>query len=810
MAILLLTSTSYSYSQIADSWAGGNGSKENPYQISDISHLRKLAFDVNRGVSFKGKYLVLTNDIVDNKNVLDENGDLSSSLNGKNQWVAIGTDETISFQGNLDGQGHKIKGIYYDGDIYTGPSDFFSNGFLFKAINEASIVNIVFEDCYLNTIVYKAYGKSAINNCINLGTTQCGFVFQGTKDIIISNCGNWGKFSCYGIGYHVSGTLVNCYNYGSLIKYEHSGAGLVCKVKECINCFNKGDLYGVSGLGGIAWSIYTDYDACAGRNLVNYGLITPFDDKTSGAIISYSQGQSYVVDVYALETSNRNFISSSNPKIELVGDALRMSEDEMKSQEFLDKLNYNVEMINNKGYSPVKCCKWKFGNDGFPILKIVDEDNHSVTANIPLAKNEPVIATEWAGGDGSQENPFQISDISHLRKLAHDVNNGMSFRNKYLILTNDIVDNQNVLIEDGILNEDNADNFNVWTEIGQYKDLPFMGTLDGQGHSISGIYVGGNMDFGTTNGYLFRFLENATIKNIKIKDSYQSAFIYMALGKCLILNCINFGTTHYGIIYSTWKAEGTVVKGCGNYGLSYYTGIGYKIHTVINCYNYGTVRQPINPRYSFADITKGFFSGIVDYAIYCINSVNFGDISGKNIIAGIGACLEANSLASNLVNYGNVSSTDDSGKADLGAIMGGVGDASVAPELRNIYSLHTAGGKLYNLYYSNYKLKVSGDALMMDDNEMRKQDFLDKLNNNARELNNEGIFDCCGWKFGKDGYPILDIIEEGDYDSVETVEMEDNATETIFFNLQGIRVQNPQNGLYIKISNGKREKIFIR
>ncbi len=48
----------------ATSFAGGDGSKTDPYRISNAEELAKLADDVsNKGVEYEGKYFALTNDI---------------------------------------------------------------------------------------------------------------------------------------------------------------------------------------------------------------------------------------------------------------------------------------------------------------------------------------------------------------------------------------------------------------------------------------------------------------------------------------------------------------------------------------------------------------------------------------------------------------------------------------------------------------------------------------------------------------------------------------------------------------------------
>ena len=49
------------------------------------------------------------------------------------------------------------------------------------------------------------------------------------------------------------------------------------------------------------------------------------------------------------------------------------------------------------------------------------------------------IATSYAGGDGSQSNPYQIATAEQLALLAHNVNDeGITYSGQYFILTNDI------------------------------------------------------------------------------------------------------------------------------------------------------------------------------------------------------------------------------------------------------------------------------------------------------------------------------------------------------------------------------------
>lgn len=92
------------------------------------------------------------------------------------------------------------------------------------------------------------------------------------------------------------------------------------------------------------------------------------------------------------------------------------------------------------------------------------------------------IATAFAGGSGTENDPYQIDDGAQLAYLASEVNKGQTYENSYFVLTADI----------DLANHD-------WTPIGNSfsdalfggKDYSlFAGNLDGKGHTIFNISIG--------------------------------------------------------------------------------------------------------------------------------------------------------------------------------------------------------------------------------------------------------------------------------------------------------------------------------
>ena len=117
------------------------------------------------------------------------------------------------------------------------------------------------------------------------------------------------------------------------------------------------------------------------------------------------------------------------------------------------------------------------------------------------------IAEKFAGGTGTESDPYQISTGAELAWLAEQVNSGVKYsQGKYFKLTADI---------------DLGDK--AWTPIGKSgskNTLAFHGTFDGDGHTVSGLYINaknGNLGlFGYTGA-------NAVVQNLIVYGSVKSS-----------------------------------------------------------------------------------------------------------------------------------------------------------------------------------------------------------------------------------------------------------------------------------------------
>lgn len=127
------TNNYYSINIYADSYAGGDGSKTNPYEIATAKQLAKLARDVNNGntpQAFLGKYFKLTADI-------DLSGGIWMPI-GKYYYKGYGNGDNRLFFGKFDGNGHVIKNMH----IQWKGTEAWSAWGLFSTLQGASSTNL--------------------------------------------------------------------------------------------------------------------------------------------------------------------------------------------------------------------------------------------------------------------------------------------------------------------------------------------------------------------------------------------------------------------------------------------------------------------------------------------------------------------------------------------------------------------------------------------------------------------------------------------------------------------------------------------
>lgn len=257
-------------------------------------------------------------------------------------------------------------------------------------------------------------------------------------------------------------------------------------------------------------------------------------------------------------------------------------------------------------------------------------------------------------GSGTEADPYLIANGADLAYFAANPVDGACYK-----LTADIV--WSTYTKGG-----EAPAANNWTAI-----PAFNGTFDGNGYSISGLYLKGEKStalFATATG---------TIKNLTIKDSYFEGSKYVsalvgqlvpvsdksAMPSLAIDNCVSYAdlcTTAKNSLVGSMAGDAF-----GNANTPTYVTVSFT-----NCVNYGTISSTNN--------STVYLGGIVGRTFGCPtvvdNCANFGNVETGSVISGgiVGQSgingydkTEFTTTISNCYNAGNITA-----KRICGGIIG--------------------------------------------------------------------------------------------------------------------------------------------
>lgn len=133
-----------------------------------------------------------------------------------------------------------------------------------------------------------------------------------------------------------------------------------------------------------------------------------------------------------------------------------------------------------------------------------------------LAVSAHAVSANYAPGTGENNSKcYWISTVEDLDAFAAKVNGGDV--SACAELTADIYYNTTQVVNDDLTDLANGIPANVWTPIGT-NDKPFMGSFDGKGHTIYGLYLARAWE----PAFVAK-ATGATIKNLDIRDSYFRA-----------------------------------------------------------------------------------------------------------------------------------------------------------------------------------------------------------------------------------------------------------------------------------------------
>lgn len=499
---------------------------ENVYHISTAAELAGLAKLVNDGNDFAGKTVILQNNIVLNENVLDKEGDLQGDGSELEDWTPIGDYYDKSFKGTFDGNGYKVSGVYIE---YSGDSGYLG---LFGCLGEGGVIkNVGVEESYvrgtgIQANVGSVCGKNSggtISNSYNAGSVE------GTRhDVAVGGV----------CGYSYYGEISNSYNAGSVEGGELAFVGGVCGENyegKIFNSHNTGSVKGTgeASVGGVCGHNYFGEIS----NSYNVGSVKGGDNAKVGGVCGMNNGFNS-----GMISNSYNVGSVEGGGSALVGgvcghNPLGTISNSYNAGSVTGKSDASVGGVcgKNENYGTITDCFYLAGTVE-PDKGIGNEDNDTgkatsadpaefviaVDKGLVLDPNTPWIGEATANDKDitfptlAQVPQFEggvylISLAEELRWFAGKVNIGNAKLNGKLM--------QDIAVSGYTLdNGTPPDLQDHWTPIGN-KTNRFQGIFDGNGNTVSGVYINDNND-GANLG-LFGYLgKGGKIENVGVEDSY--------------------------------------------------------------------------------------------------------------------------------------------------------------------------------------------------------------------------------------------------------------------------------------------------
>ncbi|MCQ2514512.1 MAG: dockerin type I domain-containing protein [Ruminococcus sp.] len=451
------------------------------------------------------------------------------------------------------------------------------------------------------------YGS--ITNCVNYGTVKCdgwretgGIAGRVTQSVEINNCTNNGTVESNGseaggiVGASTSNiSIKTCTNTGSVTTKSDDAGGIVGSASntQIVNCLNSGNIKSMTSYAGGIAAVAQSANIIA--NCLDIGTVADSGSNYAGSIC----GRNYIgCGIARCYTSQATPIGTNEGTN---GGAVRTATaEELHNGSIAYYLKSGVAFsIGDTRYS-FSGSPWGqdfLYADPYPTLNArpvyygydCTGSSTKVFSNYKLNSSVTTSHTYSNGicACGKYATPtysngaYRIANAGNLYWFMEYVNSGNTSANA--ILVNDINLNYGTFSENGEFTPKSSANsfLNEWFPIGYYydrkdydnkrEDIYYQGTFDGQGYTISGLYIDKTISYAG----LFGQTKDATIKNVALDNSYISATSNVG-GIC--------GRTYnYSNIINS-AVYGNIIKGDS----TYIGGIcGYNVSTsnIVNCLN---------------------------------------------------------------------------------------------------------------------------------------------------------------------------------------------------------------------------------
>ncbi|BDD00736.1 T9SS type A sorting domain-containing protein [Persicobacter psychrovividus] len=490
------------------SFEGGDGSREQPFQIGTFEQFEQLAYNLN----LKNKHFELVNDI---------DASITRTRPDGAKFTSI-----LDLGGVFNGNGYSIANL----DVFDTHTAFYAN--------YGEIINLRLENCSLlnptysgspeGLLVERNYGT--INNCHIKGEIISESSDQRTKRGMIAgyNAGIITESSAIGsvetnsdfgglVGSNgVEGIIFNCFSNVQAATHYAGIGGLVSENSGHISLsYSMGTYHTTSSYQSYGGVVYKENGTGTNSGVGLYFDLDILDPSAYTIIDAEEYGIS--TDAFANEDRFPYFDFDKVWEIRQIDEIDEHPRPYLKSMIYDKVLNISVfpveaekslsgdqayyigdtAKLSVRGHKGYRFSHWQAGKDTLSTdpnynFKVMADTPYQLSAHFIWDKSQLDIK-----GTGSSMDPYQITKLEHLEIISHT----SKLNAKSFILMNDI----------------DASETAHWNEGKGFRPINLSGQFNGQGYKISNLYINRSFEekigfFGHLTGRVFNLhFRDATV-----------------------------------------------------------------------------------------------------------------------------------------------------------------------------------------------------------------------------------------------------------------------------------------------------------
>ena len=563
------TELSYTVSTSTFSVSGPNG-----LMLLNKWMTEGISTEAFRSVAFEG-----ANNITDDVNRMAQNITFTADItlpapkDGESNWIPIITD-SAPYTGTIDGGGKTLTGMVINS---TGNNQ----GFVGYLGEGGKVQNLTFNDAqvtgenYTAIVVGQMNKNTTVENChttatssVKGATMQLGGLVGYNSNGIITRCSNAaqveGSVDIGGIVGRNLGIVSACINSGAVSANLLIAGGIVGHNKQglVIACGNIGTINGKYNLGGIV-----------GRH-------------DGGNVIASWTQDTNEINNYDIESSPENGVGQEESGI--ITACHVFSEASLVPAADITTMNIAIAAWNATDGNTAVAYGWQAATSGqWPSLALITELSDSwpvkeggfykidtdyyTAAGVkvdPIGTDFYTDGTDYYTAAGVKVEGFELADGTASVSTANA-----------LLLWNALAQTDldlNLTLKDNITLPEPAEGGSNWTPVG--KDDPYTGTINGGGHTLTGMVINATED---NQGFVGNLGSAGKVQNLTFADATVTSSSGYEVG---IVAGYNEGTVENCHTTDDSSVEGFEIVG----GI-----VGYNSGLVFACINSSAVRATV-------------------------------------------------------------------------------------------------------------------------------------------------------------------------------------------------------------------------